>query len=433
MKIYSARRLLSLAFLLGGACAPPAKCPQSTETCGAGAESPTLREERSCDESATEQVADDNDAGEAVAADQAATSELAGVSADGRFALYIWRDGFSAAQPLPPSSVFLHDLKTKTVKELSDGSHRDVHSAALDASGLFAVVQSTRWREEGADSQRPQDVVVFDLAANQHERVTLEAFQPRELLDLRMSDRGRQLFFLVDGQGDAISPTRALYRFEVATASITPIEAKSLNSSPLISADGKTGAFLSAQGMVGHHGPNYELAWFRDDRVTGLNPSPPFMGSAFALSQDGRFLAYDSGREEGEDSLDTSVVLELNTGKVQEVCALPRGAARRGNACRLKALSGNGRFVVLSEASSALGEEQTGPLFPTLVLVDRQTKKRTKLGNEDSFWHEVHVSNDGEQIVYERHGEAQVVATRFDVASKSGTALTHPKEKPSKK
>ncbi|HSF42468.1 MAG TPA: hypothetical protein VLT87_21875, partial [Thermoanaerobaculia bacterium] len=363
------------------------------------------------------------------------------LSADGRFAAFT-----TTVSPVPPftsgTSLQLYDKVTDTAilvnhkpgapAELAPGYPAEL---AISADGRYLVYScnSCSTLVPGQQSGNPDtqiDIFLYDRATRINTLVSHTSFSPvtggnRVSWSPVISADGRFVVFrseatnLVAGQSDFPS-SQDIFVFDRTTggialvsrsASSAAMTANQSSRSPVISADGRFIAFLSAATdlVPGQADTNDTIDVFLWDRITGTtdlvshsSSSPTtasnvgsnltFLASTGSFSADGRFLVYEShatdlvsGEVDTNDSLDVFLydLVTKSNKLVSHALGAPGTAGNKGST-KARISADGSRIGFVSPATDLVaGQAPNGPA--NLILQDRITGARTLVGRVSSF------------------------------------------------
>lgn len=272
------------------------------------------------------------------------------IDAAGRFVAFECFSGYHFAHGMQ-FDIYLSDRQSggfvKITKGLGGSLANDGSSgAALSADGRFVAFSSKASNLHPQDTDRVEDVYIYDREAASFELVSVAgsgekgngpSHAPALSADGRFIAFASTASNLASGPGDGLSAVFVRDRQTGTTERIAPPAGTTgAGSEPSISADGRLVAFS----VSGDGASQVLLA----DRVTG-SVRPVAAGSSPSLSGDGRFLAFVAAGQIQQ--------LDLASGRLATISSAPSGET--GNApSAAPSLSRSGAELAFASAASNL-------------------------------------------------------------------------------
>jgi putative cell wall-binding protein/Tol biopolymer transport system component len=325
---------------------------------------------------------------------------LPDLSADGRYVSF-----YSEASTLVPedtngnADVFLGDTLTGTITRVStasDGTQASGSTPALSDDGRYVAFTSDAWNLVPGDTNGAFDVFRKDTVTGQTIRVSTASNGAQAGSDgfgLAISANGRYVAFtsevsgLVPGDTNGVTDvfvkdTQTGATTRVSTAS-NGGQATDWSSSPVISADGRHVALVSAATNLVPGDTNGMFDVFVKDTQTGTTTrvstasngaeADGYSNSRLAISADGRFVAFESGATNlvpggtGSESFGVAqpgswgvYIKDTQTGTTTRVCS----------DCNAPALSTDGRYVTFHSGDVFVTDTDTGQTVRVSVAAD---------------------------------------------------------------
>lgn len=354
------------------------------------------------------------------------------ISANGRYVAFnapVEYIDFEKKTGYSTNRAYVYDRKTGAVacaSTMSNGTLVDGHDATISANGQYVVFASNSSPLTGTHSTRYTNIFVRDLTAQSTTLVSMAYNeQPADGSSARpsISADGRFVAFESDAsnlvKGDT-NESKDIFVYDLKTgrmqrASVNPDGAQSDRPSQggVISASGRTVAFLSQTRNPGSNNPGYMDLWvyhLDTGRATRINLGQNFVAAFFtglAINADGRYIAFTGGKITSDPNKLDGYGLYFYDQLNKKVDFLVKGLNGEppDNIAEYPSISADGRYVAFESSAANLirgGPKKVGEIY----LLDRQTGKIQRVSvssrNDpaDDYSFTPNLSADGQHVVF---------------------------------
>ncbi len=371
------------------------------------------------------------------------TSLNPAISADGRYVAFV-----SYASNLVPGDtnnapdVFVYDRQTHTTERVSvasDGSQANGSSpwedgVAISADGRYVAFASGASNLVPGDTNRKQDIFVYDRQTHTIERVSVASDGSQgnnHSGSPAISADGHYVAFtshannLVSGDTNNVSDVfvydRQTHTTERISVASDGSQANGYSRAPSISADGRYVAFESgASNLVPGDANNHQDIFVRDrqnhstERDIRVDETPPWQPSGGSvtpsISADGRYVAfssYASNLVPGDTNNAADIFVYDRQTHTTERVSVASDGSQANRASHWPAISADGRYVAFISQASNLVPGDTNDKYDVFVY-DRQTHTTERVSiasdgtqaNGPASHHPPAISADGRYVAF---------------------------------